>query len=485
MLKPLFSLLAAGVLALHPLPLHALTEDDFTDPAAGTEEQADAHMTWWREAHFGMFIHYGLYSGLGGEFRGHRCGAEWTQNNLQMASSLYAEEALPLFKPAPNCAEQWAMLAKTAGCRYVVLTSKHHEGFALFDTDTTDFCSQAKLGRDIVKEFTEACRANGLRVGLYHSVIDWHHPSYDYTIPCDLPYPKFQKQELEQNGIPRDQAAYIRYLHRQAEELTTKYGPIDILWWDYSGGEMQGERGWKASELMAACRKRRPGIIMNNRLFAYSGTDASQEQDEAAAERKDEGDFITPEQRVPEGGLDGQDWESCMTVGRNWGYNRYDTEIKSPATVIATLEECVAKGGNLLLNINPRGDGSVPEEVADVFRRVGDWMQVNGEAIYCATPVEGVTLPEGYRMVGVWDDLYIYLPQEKPEGDVLALRIPATELDAVAPEILGQPDCEVEMERLELPGEDEPEAWLEFSIPTAAWDDAVEGMPVLKLGAAS
>lgn len=478
----LFSLLAAGAMSVATLgvPLHALTEDDFA--VTGDEQPMQDSMTWWREARLGMFIHFGLYSGLGGEFQGKFCGAEWTQNNLQIASSAYAAEALPRFTPAPNCAEQWAMLAKTAGCRYAVLTTKHHDGFALFDTATTDYCAPKQLQRDIVREFADACRANDLHVGFYHSVIDWHHPSYDYTIPSDLPYPKGQKQELESQGIPRDQQAYITYLHTQANELTTRYGKVDVLWWDYSGGEMQGERAWKAHELMAMCRRNQPGIIMNNRLFAYSGTHATQEQDSAAAEREDCGDFITPEQRVPEGGLNGQDWESCMTVGRNWGYNRFDTEIKSPATVIATLEECVAKGGNLLLNINPRGDGSVPEAVANVFRRLGDWMQVNGEAIYGAAPVEGVTLPEGVRMVGVWDDLYVYLPAEKPETDAYELRIPAAQLDAVDPEILGQPDCDILMQRLELPGEEEPEAWLQFVIPASAWDDAVEGMPVLKLG---
>ena len=480
MLKSLCMVLTAGAMLAAPLPLLAQTEDDAA--AEETAAPVEDHMNWWREAHFGMFIHFGLYSGLGGEFQGHPCGAEWTQNNLQMASSFYAKEAMQHFKPAANCAEQWAMLAKAAGCRYVVLTSKHHEGFALFDTKTTDFSSQGLLGRDIIREFTEACRANNLRVGFYHSVIDWHHPSYDYTIPSDLPYPKFQKEELELNKIPRNQQAYINYLHQQVEELTTKYGKVDILWWDYSAGEMQGDRGWKATELMAKCRKNQPGIIMNNRLFAYAGLKANQEQDAAAAAKKDCGDFITPEQRVPEGGLEGQDWESCMTTGRNWGYNRYDTEIKSPATVIATLQECVAKGGNLLLNINPRGDGSVPEEVANVFRRVGDWMDVNSEAIYGAAPVEGVTLPEGVRMVGVWDDLYVYLPAQKPEGATYALRIPAHELDEVEPEILGQPDCDIIVQRLELPGEEEPEAWMQFLIPTTAWDDAVEGIPVLRFG---
>ncbi len=480
MLKTLFLSLCVAASVCAPLNA-APSEDDFAVTDTMTPPAAD-HMAWWKEAHLGMFIHFGLYSGLGGEFQGKPCGAEWTQNNLQISSSFYASEALPLFHPAEDCMTQWAALAKAAGCRYAVLTSKHHDGFALFDTETSQYSSQALLGRDLCREFADACRAEGLHVGFYHSVIDWHHPHYDYTIPSDLPYPRYQKEELELNNIPRDQEAYIAYLHKQAEELTTKYGKVDILWWDYSGGEMQGDRAWKATELMAACRAHQPGIIMNNRLFAYSGTTADQAADAAAAAKKDCGDFITPEQRVPEEGLGEQAWESCMTVGRNWGYNRYDKDYKSPAAIIATLEECVAKGGNLLLNINPRGDGSVPEPVVAVFRRLGDWMQVNGEAIYGARPATGVTLPEGVRIVAVQEDLYIYLPQQKPEGEYYTLSIPAHELDEVEPEILGQPDCRVTTERVELPGEEEPDARMLFRIPAAAWEQAVENTPVLKLG---
>lgn len=467
------------LLAWALLPAPALTEDDFADPSPAAGEQATTdRMTWWREAHLGMFIHYGLYSGLGGEFNGQFCGAEWTQNNLQLDSDTYARTALLLWNPAPGCAEKWAELAAEAGCRYVVLTTKHHEGFALFDTATTDFCAKARKGRDIVKEFAEACRARDLRVGFYHSVIDWHEKDYDFTIPSDLPYPALQKHLLEAQGVPRSQEAYRTYLRSQVTELLEHYGPVSILWWDYSGGQMQGP-AWGGDELMALCREKQPGIIMNNRLFAYDGTTAG--HDEEASEQPDHGDFITPEQRVPEEGLP-TDWESCMTVGRNWGYNRYDTQYKSAAEVIGKLQECVSKGGNLLLNINPKGDGSVPEPVADVFRRLGAWMKINGESIYGARPVEGhVDLPEGLRMVAAWDDLYIYLPAEKPAGERWELRLPAEQVDTIEPDILGQPDCDVTVERTEEETPDGPRATLIYSIPTAAWDAAPEHMPVLRL----
>ena len=457
----------------------ALTEADFAQ--AAPQENPDP-MTWWREAHLGMFIHYGLYSGLGGLFGDKPCGAEWAQNNLQMDSEQYAQGAAPLFQPAEGCAEQWARLAAAAGCRYAVLTTKHHDGFALFATETTEFNAQKLTGRDVVREFADACRANGLRVGFYHSVIDWHQPDYDYSIPCDLPYPKGQKQWLEAAGIPRNQEKYRRYLHRQVDELLTHYGRVDILWWDYSAGEMQGP-AWDAEGLVQLCREKQPELVMNNRLFTYHALQAG---GDAAAAQGDYGDFLTPEQRIPSEDLQDADWESCMTVGRNWGYNRFDVNLKTPAEVIAALEECVGKGGNLLLNINPRGDGSVPEGVADVFRRLGNWMQVNGAAIYGAHPVEEVDMPAGMYLVAVWDELFVYLPREVPEGDALELWLPAAEIDTVMPEILGQPDCEVTVERVEEEpetAEGEPRAWLLYTIPTQAWHDAVEGLPVLRLSA--
>ncbi len=457
-------------------------------PAAGdanhaavteTREQRNERMDWWRRAKFGMFIHYGLYSGLAGEFKGQEGGGEWIQRNLKLDSESYAAEALPHFTPAPGCTEAWAQLAEEAGCCYMVLTTKHHEGFALWNTEQSDYSSQALLGRDIVGEFVESARAHGMRVGFYHSVIDWHHPDYDNTICPDLCYPELQEAWLKERNIPRDHAAYKRFLHAQVRELLTNYGDIDIIWWDYSQGAAEGERGWGAPALITLCRELQPGILMNNRLYAFSGFDP--ELDKLQLDLRC-GDFTTPEKRIPESGYPGLDWESCLTVGRRWGYHRHDNELKSPATIIRCLQECCARGGNLLLNINPKADGSVPEGVADCFRRVGAWMEVNGEAIYDSHPLPDITLPEGVLCTQVEETMYVFLPAQPPaDGSDYVLRLRATQIDAVWPSILGQEDCELAMERIEEPGKDEPVGILCITIPASAWANAVEGMPVLML----
>ena len=242
-----------------------------------TVAERDARMQWWRDAKFGMFIHYGLYSGLAGEFKGVPGGGEWIQCNLGLDTDTYAAEALPLFCPAPGCTEAWAALAKEAGCRYMVLTSKHHEGFALFDAANSDYCTGKLLERDIVKEFSDSARRAGMKVGLYHSVIDWHQQDYDNTICRDLCYPTGQERMLREKQIPRNHAAYQEYLHNQVRQLVRNYGPIDIMWWDYSQGNLSGE-AWKAQELMETCRAANPGVIFNNRLYAFSGFDAAEDK---------------------------------------------------------------------------------------------------------------------------------------------------------------------------------------------------------------
>ncbi|MBQ4613676.1 MAG: alpha-L-fucosidase [Akkermansia sp.] len=466
-------LLAGYAMAQQDLPVKG---DANHAPVRETMEERDARMAWWRDAKFGMFIHYGLYSGLAGEFKGQPGGTEWIQTNLGLDTDTYAAEAKPLFKPAPGCAEKWAELAKAAGCRYMVLTSKHHDGFALFETKTSDYSSHALLGRDIVKEFAVAARNHGMRVGLYHSVIDWHHPAYDNTICPDLCYPVNQAEMLRQKGISRDQEAYCRYLHAQVQELLSNYGTLDIIWWDYSQGAAEGERAWKAPALIEMCRKANPEIIMNNRLYSFSGFDKSRDGVQLDLRC---GDYTTPEKRIPEQGYPGIDWEACMTVGDKWGYNRYDVKLKEPSVIIQQLQQCAARGGNLLLNIGPMADGSVPEGVEDVFRRVGKWMEVNGEAIYGSRPVPSIHLPEGWMASIVYEETYIFPPKMQPTEDVV-LRIRAHEIDTVEPTVLGQPECIIKMERVEEPGDEEPAAYMQFTIPASAWADAVEGIPVFK-----
>lgn len=367
-----------------------------------TAKERNQRMEWWRDAKFGMFIHYGLYSGLAGEWKGKPGGSEWIQKNVEVDTDTYAAEALPLFKPKAGLTEEWAQLAKDAGCQYVVLTSKHHEGFGLFDSTQTKYDAKSAINRDIIREYTNSCRKRGLRVGFYHSVIDWHHPAYDNTICPGLCYPKGQAKMLLDKKIPRDHATYQKYLHAQVRELMTHYGTIDIMWWDYSQGAMEGERGWKAPKLMDMVRTINPGVIMNNRLYAYAGLNKNQ----AGSLDLRCGDFITPEHFIPKQGYPGVDWESCMTISDKWGYNRYDTNIKSSETLIAKLVECVTKGGNLLLNVNPMADGTIPHKVAESMRGVGQWLRYNAEAVYGTRAYLKLDQPASINRKG---DIYVFL----------------------------------------------------------------------------
>ena len=355
---------------------------------AETPAQRDARMQWWREARFGMFVHWGLYSGLAGTWNGKavgtRGGMEWIQNQVKADTETYAKAAIPLFQPKPGFAREWARLAKDAGCRYLVFTTKHHEGFALHDSKATDYDAGSVLHRDLVKEIVEAARAEGLRVGFYHSVIDWHHDQYEYARSQQLPHPL--KGKPYPNGA-RDHARYQAFLRQQVEELVSNYGPIDVLWWDYSAQDFQGQEAWRAFDLLQLARERQPQIIMNNRLFRNPEAGWGSMATEGYLPRLDPryGDFITPEQHIPATGMPGIDWETCMTLNTTWGYSAHDHAWKSDQELIRNLIDIASKGGNYLLNIGPMGDGSVPEPSVKSMRAIGAWMKKNSEAIYATT----------------------------------------------------------------------------------------------------
>ena len=355
----------------------------------------DQRMKWWREARFGMFVHWGLYSGLAGTWDGSKAPSdrgsmEWIQHRVKVDTETYAKHAIPLFQPKPDFAKSWAQLAKQAGCRYLVFTSKHHEGFALHDSQVSDYDAGSVLGRDLTQEIVDACRAEGLRVGFYHSVIDWHHDQFEYERSKRLPHPL--KGKPYPNG-QRDHGQYIDYLHSQVEELISNYGTVDILWWDFSAPDFQGDEAWRAFDLLAKVRDSQPAIIMNNRLFRIPEAGWPAERGSFPQLDPRYGDFITPEQHVPETGIPGVDWETCMTMNKTWGYSRYDHDWKSEELLIRTLIDIASKGGNYLLNIGPTGDGSIPPESVDRMRTMGSWMDVNGESIYgtCASPISQPT----------------------------------------------------------------------------------------------
>ena len=347
--------------------------------AAETKEQRDARMQWWRNAKFGMFIHYGLYSGLAGQLDGKKYGggAEWIQSYSGTDSDRYAKLTEPLFKPQKGCVKQWVDLARQAGCKYVVLTSKHHEGFALFDSKLTHFNSKKVADFDIVREYVDACKADGLKAGFYHSVIDWHHPDYDWRQAQGLPYPENNKK-LPVHANP-DHSKYQDFLHGQVDELLSNYGKIDIMWWDFSSNQFDGDKAWRATELLRKVHEKQPGIICNNRLYASHNTNGP-----LVVTTSEKGDFTTPEQHIPPQGIEG-DWEVCMTLNGTWGYAEHNHNWKSNDTLIRGLADTVSKGGNFLLNIGPRADGSLPDETIRSFKAIGDWMKMNGEAIYDTT----------------------------------------------------------------------------------------------------
>jgi alpha-L-fucosidase len=291
-------------------------------------------MQWWHQARFGMFIHWGLYSVLGRH--------EWVMENEGIPVAEYAPLA-KRFKPKPNAAQAWARLARQAGQKYMVMTTKHHEGFCQWDTKLTDYCAAKQgPGRDLVREYVEAARAEGLRVGFYYSLMDWHHP--------------------DGARCATDEAArqrFVDYTHGLIRELMTNYGKIDVLWYDVRW-PLNADQ-WQAEKMNKMVFELQPDIIVNNR----NGLP---------------GDFATPEQRI-EAAKSGA-WETCMTLNDSWGYQHADDNWKSSRQSIRNLISCMRDEGNYLLNIGPRADGSIPEESVRILTDVGQWLTRNGESIY-------------------------------------------------------------------------------------------------------
>lgn len=340
-------------------------------------QSQDQRMKWWREARFGLFIHWGLYAIPAGEWGGKTNYGEWIRNNAQIPLTTY-DKFLAQFNPVKFNAEEWVSMAKNAGMKYIVITTKHHDGFALWDSKVSDFDVMAtRFKRDILKELAAACKKYDMRLCFYHSIMDWHHPDY-------LPRREWEKDRPTANA---NFDRYVTYMKEQLKELLNNYGDIGVLWFD---GEWEGtwthERG---QDLYEFVRKQQPAILVNNRV------DKGREGMQGNTREGFTGDFGTPEQEIPATGIPGVDWESCMTMNGNWGYNKNDNNWKSAEDLVQKLIDIASKGGNFLLNVGPTAEGVFPQPSIDRLQAMGEWMKVNGESIYAAEASPFKTLPWG------------------------------------------------------------------------------------------
>lgn len=344
----------------------------------------------YRYDRFGMFIHWGLYA--------IPARGEWVRSHERISNEDY-QKYFDAFDPVYYDPKKWAKLAKAAGMKYAVLTTKHHDGFCLFDSAYTDYkATNTKAGRDLVREFVDAFRAEGIKIGFYFSLLDWHHPDYPHY--GDLHHPMRDNEAFK--GKEHNFANYLTYMHNQVRELCTNYGKIDLMWFDFSYEDMCGEK-WEATKLVEMVRALQPGIIIDDRLSGNTNMPIVTDQPYS-------GDFVSPEQLIPNEGVVDDDgrplpWEACLTLNDNWGYVSHDKNYKSAKTVIRMLVECVSKGGNLLLNVGPNAKGEIPKESVAILEQVADWMHDNSESIYgcgrCALPK-----PEWGRYTQ--NDRYIY-----------------------------------------------------------------------------
>lgn len=338
---------------------------------------------WFMHDRFGMFIHFGTYSLTGRH--------EWTKK-IELTSEEKYQKYFKYFNPDLFDAKEWARKAKEAGMKYAVLTTKHHEGFCLFETKYTDYkITNTPFGRDLVKEYVEAFRAEGLKVGFYYSLIDWHHPDF----PIDVNHPRRFDDNVIELDKNRDMTKYAEYMRNQITELLTNYGKIDILWFDFTYnppfnafpdvlpnvkpwmrfGGGKGPSEWEAHKMIALVRKLQPHIIINDRIGIKQ-------------------DIITPEQVVrntwptdPETG-ECIVWEACHTFSGAWGYSRDEMTWKTPKMLISILEKTVALGGNVIMNVGPTGRGCFDERACHALDEFSKWMKYNSRSIYGCTMAE-------------------------------------------------------------------------------------------------
>jgi alpha-L-fucosidase len=346
-------------------------------PAAGAQEapaDRDARMKWWRDARFGMFIHWGLYAVPAGEYNGKRSKeiGEWIMSWANIPRAEY-EKFAPTFNPARFDAAQWVRIAKDAGMKYLVITSKHHDGFAMYDSgvSTYDIVDATPYRKDPMRALADECRRQGITFAFYYSIMDWHHPSQYVDAPGKHAEAGHGQTRMREGR----KQEYVDYMKAQLRELVTKYDPA-VLWFDGEWVDWWTEED--GQDLYRYVRGLKPGILINNRVGkGRKGMEGLNRTDRVYA-----GDFGTPEQQIPASGLPGVDWESCMTMNDTWGFKHYDENWKSSQALIRNLIDIVSKGGNYLLNVGPTAQGEIPRPSVERLADMGRWMAVNGESLY-------------------------------------------------------------------------------------------------------
>ena len=384
-------------------------------------------MKWFREARFGMFIHWGLYAQAAGSWDGKPDdgAGEWIMNDRQIPVSQY-KSLVPQFNPVKFDARAWVRTAKNAGMKYIVITSNHHEGFGMYPTALTDWCIKSTpFQRDPLKELSVACRQEGIRLCFYYSIMDWHHPDY-------LP----RKPWNDEANPDADFDRYVTYMKGQLKELLTNYGPIGLLWFD---GNWESTWNYdRGADLYKYIRGIQPNLIVNNRVGrdrkGVAGTMDGQERI---------GDYGTPEQTIPANGFGpGVDWETCMTMNDTWGYKQQDQNWKSTQTLIRNLVDIASKGGNYLLNVGPTGEGLIPDASVERLQEIGAWMKINGEAIHdtVASPFSR-QLPWGrctQKVEGGKTTLYLHVFNWPTDGRLL---VPGLETKVKSASLLADPSA--------------------------------------------
>ena len=360
-------LIAIGIFSLM-FACNSKTEQPVKDEA--TLKQ-DAKMEWWREARFGMFIHWGLYAEPAGEWKGKQIPgiSEWIMARAEIPVKEY-EKLAENFNPVKYDAKAWVELAKNAGMKYIVITSKHHDGFAMFHSKASSYniVDSTPFDRDPLKELAEECKKQGIRLGFYYSQAqDWHEPGGTY-FNIEEGKPHWDKDLVRE--------PLMNYINGKAlpqvKEILENYGGLDILWWDTPRGMTE-----EAARVLQNEVDKYPNLLTNNRLY-----------------RPWPGDFSTPEQHVPPTGLD-YDWEVCMTMNTSWGYKWFDTDWKSAKSLIHMLVDIASKGGNLLLNVGPTAEGEIPDSSIVRLEQIGTWMKQNGESVYGTSASPFFKLPWG------------------------------------------------------------------------------------------